>query len=316
MANQFLTSLGGIWRAAAPWESSAGAGDNTGPPAIADNCFLMVTSGNLLVDENTAAIGNLLAASYAGALTIAAGKVLDIDGTLAANPGAGELLGSGRMDVGGTIDLRSFACTAFTGTIRNTGGGGDIDPPTDAHIGGTLQVSGTGSLDMAGEFSCAAFIMDVATASFKVAATFGSGPFTMSDGSLTDNGTINIGAGGALAISGGSLGSYGGTFNLATGAHAIEVDPDVGPVAATLNLGSNTELTSDAIIDGAGFAVTADGAVIRGACIVQNVTASVSLWVPEGTDGGGNTNVDFTREASGAVRVPNTPSVPSVPSVA
>lgn len=122
-----ISGTSGLTKSGSGTVTLAGTNTYTGGTTINDGT-LQVTGGNALAD--------------AGAVSVAAGATLDLNGS---NETIGSLTGSGTLNIGsGTLTLTDSASTNFSGSISGSGtisGGGTYTVASGATLGGTSSFS-------------------------------------------------------------------------------------------------------------------------------------------------------------------------------
>ncbi len=290
---------------AANWSLADDNAKNHVKPANADVVIFTVNSGSIDLDENSANLASLDMTGYAATLditvfggTITVAGDCTLDGTLA-NTSA-----SGSLTVGG--DLVLVSGLTFDITLGTTMTGGTIT--SNAVVYGTVTVS-SGTVTMLDNFTFAACPL--------TGGTWNTGGFDMAVGAVVMfGGTLNLGSssftytanflnfGTAITINGGDLvgsvdmGLNGGSFT-ALGDFSSDLNGNDFKVAGgTLDLGSSTwtQTNGDGFTHTSGTVTcTSDNSATIDAAgnTLSNITASNIIDVINGTDGGGNTKLNF-----------------------
>jgi hypothetical protein len=154
-----------------------------------------------------------------GTLTVGAGSIFDVDGTL--SNFSGTTLKGGTFDVAGTLEFAGAtietndAAITLTGTlaeiVNTTSGKNGLGRFAANEAAGKFTLSGGASFTSAGSVSNAGTFTVGAGSTFTVG---GRGVFTQTAGTTTDSGTLT--ASGGVALSGGSLfaaGTIGGNLS-------------------------------------------------------------------------------------------------------
>ena len=225
MADKYAVATGN-WSAAGTWAATSGGAPGDGKPGAGDDVFFGAASGAITVtmDEDSAAIGLLLMATFSGTLAmgtwdIPATGFVTLDGTVSGSAGAvittGDYLTlTSDMDFTGGTAI-AFVMNAATGSMGINTNGIEI---------GALTIN-----DAAGD------------ATFTLQSSLTCGAFVLTDGAFsTDNFALTCttisGAGGSIAF---------GASTVNAGANIITLDNITATVGAANITATNIDVGPD-----------------------------------------------------------------------
>ena len=208
------------------------------------------SSFTLAGDADFTTAGNF---SNKGTLTVGAGSTFAVGGSL--TNFSGTKLTAGTFDVSGTLEFAGANIVTNGAKITLTGAASEILNSTNSTNGlanlatneatGTFDLAGKRSFTTTGNFANAGAVTVGSGSTFTVG---GSGAFTQTAGTMTDNGTLA--ASGGVALSGGALlgggtitGSLASSGVITPGASAAKTGILTDSGAYTQNSGGSLDIT-------------------------------------------------------------------------
>lgn len=217
------------------------------------------------------------------------------------------------VDASGKLTVNGATISGAGPVIGNGGGDDEGGPVLNAGIRGTGVITGNGEIDLTGNAVLSDGILNN-NAAFKIS---GSGN-ALSNESVTNAGTIEVLANGALTIDQGST-VDNSSGNVIVDANAALTLDDVTLSGGTIKGGGTIDVTGASKIDGGatlnkgtvtvenGVTLTLDDATIAGATIgnggTVKVDASKKLTLAGATLTGGALSVSGTLDSSGATTI-------------
>ena len=214
MADQNLVAAGGNSSAAASWESVPLLGNSSGPPAAADDVYMLLASGDILIDATTNQWGSWAWGTYTGIIAFAAGQDILSDSCVS---GPATLTGSGDIHIGddGADINDGLTIDSWLGSWVFDGGAGSTGVLTAGNddIGDVdIQTAGATSFTLGSDVHCSDLTLTSGVLNIST--------YDLYCDSLDSTNTTVTGSGDFVIGSGGFTYS-GGTWSSFTGRHVV-----------------------------------------------------------------------------------------------